>query len=407
MAHLEGLTIRRYRALADVTLGMTFEHQDADPLARIIAVIGPNGAGKSTLLDALGFLGDCMRGGVDEACDAAHRGGFERLRTKGERGPIEFELYYRETEDSRPISYSLAIDLDRKGRPFVAKERLRQRRKGLKRGMPFSFLELKRGRGLAWAGDATSEEEAADKLSVNLPDHQRLGIVTLGNLAEHPRIVAFREFLEGWYLSYFVPQSARLLPMSGAQKHLDRAGQNLANYVQHLERAHPDRFAKVLARIAKRIPGVRTIKTAKSDDGRLLIQFNDRGFEDPFYAQDVSDGSLKLFAYLLLLEDPEPAPLIGIEEPENGLHHQLLPTLADEMRKAAESPRGPQIFVTTHSPYFLDALSAEQVWIVDKDERGRSQFQRAADQPAVKELVAEGMPLSSLWSAGDFKHANP
>ena len=65
---------------------------------------------------------------------------------------------------------------------------------------------------------------------------------------------------------------------------------------------------------------------------RLLLRFNDRGFEDPFYAQQMSDGTLKLFAYLLLMEDPNPPPFICIEEPENGLYHKLLEVLAAEFR---------------------------------------------------------------------------
>ena len=407
MAHIEGLTIRCYRALRDVTLGMTFEHQENEPLQRMIAAIGPNGSGKSTLMDALGFLSDCMQIGVEEACDRPHRGGFNRLRTRGQSGPIEFEIYYRQEPDSRPISYSLSIDVDKDGRPHVARERLRQRRKGERKGKPFSFLDLTDGRGQAWSGEATSTGEVNAKREIELEDPQRLGIVTLGNLAEHPRIVAFREFLGSWYLSYFVPNQARTLPMTGAQKHLDREGQNLANYLQHFERAHRSRLDVVLARIARRIPGIEKIDTEQSLDGRLLIQFNDRGYKDPFFASDMSDGTLKMLAYMLLLEDPEPAPLIGIEEPENGLHHQLLAGLAEEMRLISSKSSGPQIFVTTHSPYFVDALTPEQVWILEKDKMGVSTAKRAADIQSVKNLSDEGLPLGSLWYSNHFGRGNP
>lgn len=407
MAHIEGLTIRRYRALLDVTLGMTFEHQKNEPLPRMVAVIGPNGSGKSTLMDALGFLSDCMRSGVDEACDAPHRGGFQRLRTRGESGPIEFEIYYREEPESRPISYSLSIDLDGNGRPCVVAERLRQRRKGQPRGRPFSFLDLKNGSGLAWAGNAASDQEVDQKKEVQLEDNQKLGIVTLGNLAEHPRIVAFREFLERWYLSYFVPDLARTLPMAGVQKHLDREGRNLANYLQYFEREHRASLQDVLDRVAKRIPGIKKIQTDRSADGRLLIQFNDRGYKDPFYAQDMSDGTLKMLAYLLLLEDPEPAPLIGIEEPENGLHHQLLAPLAHEMRSKARKPGGPQVLVTTHANYFVDALRPKEVFVLSRQPTGHSKILRAADDPVVVGMVEDGLPLGSLWYSNHLGGGNP
>jgi predicted ATPase len=407
MARIEGIRIQNFRSLRDVTLGRTFENQKGVPLPAMFAVIGPNGSGKSTLMDAFGFIGDCLTLGVEDACDKPHRGGFERLRTRGQTGPIRFEIYYRQEIKERPISYSLEIDLDLDGGAVVSRERLRQRRKGMSAGRPFSFLDITHGVGEAWAGNATDEEEVSARVTVQLEDPRRLGITTYGNLADHPRIVAFREFLEGWYLSYFVPDLARGLPMAGAQKHLNRQGDNLANYVQFIERQHPRRFSDVLQRIASKIPGVETIMHERQKDGRLLLQFNDRGFEDPFYAQDMSDGTLKLFAYLLLLEDPDPAPLIGIEEPENGLHHQLLEPLAAEMKNYANQKRGPQIVVTTHAPYFVDALTPQEVWILQKDEAGFGTAVRAAEIPTISELYMEGVPLGSLWYSNHFGRGNP
>ncbi len=234
-----------------------------------------------------------------------------------------------------------------------------------------------------------------------------LGIATLGNLAEHPRIGAFQQFLRGWYLSYFVPDQARALPMAGAQKHLSLSGDNLANYLQFIERSQPRRFESVLKRIATRIPGVRSIRHEKQKDGRLLIQFNDRGFVDPFYAQDMSDGTLKMFAYLLLLEDPESAPLIGIEEPENGLHHQLLAPLAEEMKERASASGGPQIVVTTHSPYFVDALGASEVWTLQKGADGFATAARCLDLPQVAAMVSEGIPMGALWFGNHLGRGNP
>lgn len=408
MARIEGIRIQNYRSLKDVTVGRTFEKQKGEALQPLIAVIGPNGSGKSALMDAFGFIGDCLASGVEEACEKSHRGGFERLRTKGQTEPIRFEIYYREETKARPISYSLEIDLDKTtGRPYVYHERLRQRRKGQSWGWPFSFLEVTNSKGYAWAGVATENEEGSKKIDVKLKDPRRLGITTLGNLAEHPRIVLFRQFLEGWYLSYFFPELARGMPVAGAQKHLNRTGENLANYVQFMERQHKKRFDEVLKIISKKIPGIQKISSKRSDDGRLLLQFNERGYVDPFYALDMSDGTLKMFAYLLLLEDPDPAPLIGIEEPENGLHHQLLETLAKEMKLYAGKPGGPQIILTTHSPYLVDALKPEDVWILEKDENGFSSVERSADIPSIKELYSEGIPLGSLWYSNHFGRGNP
>ena len=407
MAILEGIQVQNFRALHDVTLGKTIEDKNESPLPRLMAVIGANGTGKSTLLDALGFVGDCLADGVEVACDKAHRGGFERIRTLGVSEPIKFEIRYRENPDERPINYSLWVDCDDNGRPRVVRERLRQRRKGQRFGQPHPFLDLTNGSGTVWSGESTDSEEGNTSIAVRMKDRQVLGISTLGTLSEHPRISKFRRFLSNWYLSYFVPQLARTQPMSGADPHLDRTGENLAKYLQFVEREHPQAFALMLQRIAKRIPGIRSIKSIKAPDRRLLLEFEIDGYAAKFYQQDMSDGTLKMLAYMLLMEDPDPAPLIGIEEPENGLHHQLLADLAGEFKAFASKARGPQLLITTHSPNFVDALSPEEVWILDKKSDGFSKLTMAADVPGVTALFAQGLPLGSLWYSNHFGLANP
>jgi predicted ATPase len=402
MAVLEGIRIENYRALRNVSLGQLPGAQ-GEALPRLMAVIGANGSGKSTLLDALGFLGDCLADGVEVACDKPHRGGFERLRTKGVDEPMKFEIRYRQSEKSRPISYSLHVGVDRHGRAQVEYERLRQGRKGQKSiGQLYAFLELKSGRGRVWSGESTEEAEGSERQDVRMSDRRVLGISTLGTLADHPRITSFREFLSGWYLSYFVPQLARSQPIAGADAHLDRTGENLAKYLSFIARDKPAAFKSMLSRVAAKIPGIRSISPKTAPDKRLLLAFEADGFSEPFYQEDMSDGTLKMLAYLLLMEDPSPPPLIGIEEPENGLYHHLLSTLADEFKSFASKPRGPQVLITTHSPSFVDALTPQEVWILQKSREGFSELRRAADIPGVNALFAEGLPMGSLWFSQHF-----
>ncbi len=397
---IEGFKVKNYRALRDITLGKISQEQKTEPLTSLVAVIGKNGSGKSTLFDAFGFVADCLGYDVEAACDLKQRGGFERLRSRGSIEPIEFEIYYRESLKERPITYQLALDQDKTGRPFIQKEILLQRRKGQKHGRPFPFLRIDKGTGYVWAGSdnvESEEEEDASRIAINLTDIRQLGIATLGNLREHPRISKFREFLKGWYLSYFTPDAARSLPLAGPQKHLNIHGDNIGNVVQFMEREYNDAFKKVLTRIAAKIPGIKTIDTQRTADNRLLLRFNDGSFQDPFYAQQMSDGTLKLFAYFLLLEDPEPPPFICIEEPENGLYHKLLDALVSAFRDATEGKNASQIFVTTHQPYFVDALKPEETWVLEKGEDGFSTIQRAADNQLIVNLVKEGLPLGGLW----------
>ena len=423
MAKIEGIRIANYRVLKDLTLGKLWNTQRVQPLTPLSVVIGKNGVGKSSLFDAFGFLADCLKLGVEEACDARGRGGFERIRSQGSDGPIEFEIYYKEERRARPITYELAIDRDDSGRPYASRERLRQRRKGQSHGRPFSFLVMNDGRGVAWTGQAEGQqidevvdresvlemlldrierrltgEERAETEFVELQDRRKLGIATLGALKQHPRISSFRQFVEGWYLSYFTPDAARGLPLAGPQKHLNIHGDNLGNVVQFMEREHRERFKGILNRIAGKIPGIDRIDTEQSPDGRLLLRFNDKGFDDPFYAQQMSDGTLKVFAYLIMLEDPEPPPFICIEEPENGLYHKLLEILAEELREHATGRKSaPQIFVTTHHPYFVDALQPDETWILEKQANGFASISRASDDKVVSAMVKEGLPLGGLW----------
>ena len=417
MASILGFRVRNFRALKDITFGQLWNAREkSDPLTPLTAVIGKNGVGKSTLFDAFGFLSDCLRLGVEEACDQHNRGGFDRIRSQGSSDPIEFAIYYREDERSRQITYEVSFDTDNVGRPFVKSERLRQRRANQSRGWPFSFLILNDGKGVAWRGDsfgislqdeneltleqllAKSDEESPDTEVVEMDDIRRLGIATLGSLRQHPRISAFRRFIEGWHLSYFTPDAARSLPLAGPQRHLNVHGDNLGNVVQFMEREHPRKFREVLSAIASKIPGIDAIDTHRTEDGRLLLRFNDASFEDPFFAQQMSDGTLKVFAYLLLLEDPSPPPFLCIEEPENGLYHKLLDALAHEFRTHARSKgRGSQIFLTTHQPYLVDSLGPDEVWVMEKGGDGFSTIRRASDDPLVQNMINEGLPLGGLW----------
>ena len=400
MARLLGIRIQNFRALANVGIGQV-KYASGDALTRMACFIGPNGSGKSSLLDAFGFISQCLADGSEAACDHPARGGFERLRTQGKAEPISFELFFDDDDPERPIVYNLSIDLVG-GVPSVVEESLRQRRAGETRGKPYYFLKLLNGKGKVWAGLSSSgEDKQAERVS--LADTTQLGIATLGNLDKHPRIVRVRNYIEQWYLSYFVPDAARELQSAGAQRYLDRKGSNVGNVLQYYKRQYPSQFKGILQRVAKAIPGLKQIDPLVSPDKRLLIRFDETGYQDPFYQQSMSDGTLKMLAYAVLLADPQPRPFMGIEEPENGLYVQLIEQLARQLCEHAEKKKsGTQVLVTTHSPYFVDALKPEQVWLIEKGSDGFSKVTRTADIQTVKAMIDEGIPLGSLWYSQHF-----
>ncbi len=403
MAMIEGFRIQNYRALKDVAMGRIGTDptlKDAKPLTPLTVVIGKNGAGKSSIFDAFGFLADCMETDLETACNARKRGGFDKLVSAGVNEPITIKVYYRESQTDRPITYEVSIAKEGSlGLPIVLSERLSQRPKGSSTGRPKPFLKLERGKGTVWIGDDSIEGDKLEEREIEL-DPRRLAIVTLAeHIKENPRITKFKQFIKSWYLSYFTPDAARQILQAGVQKHLNLHGDNIGNVVQYLERSHPSVFKGILTDISSKIPGIGTIETYRDEiTNNLYLLFKDKGFSVPFTQQQMSDGTLKMFCYLLLLNDPEPAPFICIEEPENGLYHKLLETLVVEFRNHATGKKGgSQVFVTTHQPYLVNALQAEEVWVLEKEAKGFATIRRASDDPLVVNMVAEGLPLGGLW----------
>lgn len=415
MPIIEGFRVKNYKTLKSVELGHFYNSDKSQKsLTPLTVVIGKNGTGKSSLFDAFGFLSDSLKFGVEDACNLKNRGGYDKIHTQGSKDSIEFEIYFSFQEKVSPITYQLAINKDSYGRVYVEKEILRQRRNLNGHGFPLSFLHLSNGKGIVYEGEKGGEkidesksnlsdilsdkrQKKTDRKNIELTDNRKLGIATLGVMREHPRISKFREYIEGWYLSYFSPDAARELPQAGAQKHLNISGSNLSNVVQFMQREHRKTFQQILNRISQKIPGIDKISTEISPDGRLLLQFNDKGFVDPFYVGQMSDGTLKMFSYMLLLEDPLPLPFLCIEEPENGLYHKLLEILAQEFREHSKKSKGSQIFVTTHQPYFVNALVPDEVWILEKGGDGFSTIRRASDDKTVVHLANENLPLGDLW----------
>lgn len=406
MGKILGIAIQNYGSLKNIKMGKLYSNQHGSELGNMVAIIGPSGNGKSTLADAFGFISDCLSSDVESACDANNRGGYDQLVSQGSRDPIHFEIYYKESNNSRPITYELTIAKDKSGRPYVKDERLRQRRPGNKSGRPLSFLNLTDGKGYAFEGKEGGQDDdgsvEGDKVDVELSDIRRLGIVTLGAMKQYSRIEMFLAFLKSWYLCYFTPDAARQIQTAAPAQYLNRTGSNLNNVAQYMYRENPSDFKKILYDIQTKIPNIKKIEPIKMQNGQMVLEFWQDGFENPFFSPRMSDGTLKLFAYYLLLHERNPRQLVFVEEPENGLYHQYLATLATEMKRNVGTGFSKQLFVTTHSPFFVNALSPEQVWVLEKDKDGFSTAKQASSYQFVKDLVEEGATMGDLWYSQYF-----
>ena len=383
---IESLRVQNFRALRDLEL------KELTPLT---VFLGPNGSGKSTIFDVFAFLSECFTTGLRRAWDK--RGRFKELRTRGADGPIEMEVKYR--EQARARTYHLAVDEGPAG-PYVAQEWLQWRRGQW--GKPFKFLNFENGQGSVISGE--NPDETDERVDERLDSPDMLAVSTLGQFTKHPRVSALRRFITGWYLSYLTADHTRGVPEAGPQERLSQTGDNLPNVIQYLREQHSPRLEEILKVLRHRVPRLERVDTELLSDGRLLLQVKDAPFERPILAKWASDGTLKMLAYLLVLHDPAPAPLIGIAEPENHLHPRLLPELAEECRNASANS---QLLVTTHSPFFVNGLQPEELWVLYRDEKGFAQAKRASEMKGVKEFVERGAKLGHLWTEGHFEVGDP
>lgn len=385
---IESLAVRNFRALHDV------EIKDITPLT---VLLGPNGSGKSTVFDVFAFLSECFEFGLRRAWDK--RGRARELRTRGSEGPVTIEIKYRESPDYPLVTYHLSVD-ERDGTPVVAEEWLRWKRGS--RGQPFRFLDYHEGQGRAVSGELPDEKD--QRVEIPLKSADLLAVNALGQFAEHPRVAALRDFITGWHVSYLSAEGARGQPEVGPQERLTRTGDNLANVIQYLDEQHPGRLQRIFEVLQQRVPRIERVLADIMPDGRLLLQIKDAPFAHPVLARFASDGTLKMLAYLVLLHDPDPPPFIGIEEPENFLHPRLLPELAEECRAASNRT---QLIVTTHSPFFLNALRPKEVRVLWRGEDGYTQVERVSDLPGVVAFVDNGALLGHLWMEGQLGVGDP
>lgn len=400
---IESIRLKNFRAFQDVTM---------KDIPRFCVLVGANGTGKSTLFSVFSFLRDAMSSNVTAAL--ARLGGsrgFAEVRSRGCKGPIEIEIKLRTElrnpqtgrKGSKLITYELHIDEDN-GKPVVGLERLSYRRGSS--GRPWRFVDFSRGTGEAVTNelDSVEDESLLTRETQTLKSPDILAIKGLAQFERFPAVVELGNLIENWHLSDFHISRARPEAESNYAEHLSREGENLANVIEYLYRNHEQRFNDILERLKHRVPGLTRVEAKPTDEGRVLLRFQDGAFVDPFLARFVSDGTIKMLAYLVLLYDPAPHPLLCVEEPENQLYLSLLWDLAEEFRAYAEG--GGQVFVSTHSPDFLNATALEEVfWLVKQD--GYTQIHRAADDPQLKAYMEAGDQMGYLWKEGFFTGADP
>ena len=312
------------------------------------------------------------------------------------KGDISFRLKFRPNEDEPLITYELAIGQNEKGRIIVRSEVLRMRRGQY--GAPWKILDFKEGVGVAAEGELKTYEDVslATRKQHSLESPDILAIKGLGQFKNFVAVNQFRQLIEDWYVADFRIDAERERQEATFGERLSPTGDNIAVVAKAMFENYPETFRQVLQKMKERVPGVENVEAKVTEDGYILLRFQDGQFKNPFSAKFVSDGTIKMFTYLILLNDPEKHALLCIEEPENQLYPGLLEELAEEFRQYALKG---QVFVSTHSPDFLNAISLNEIFVLVK-KNGYTTIVRATDNSLVNELYNAGDKPGELWKQG-------
>ncbi|TDN36227.1 ATPase [Hymenobacter sp. UV11] len=398
------LRIKNYRALRDV------EFRDLTPLT---VLIGPNGSGKSTVLDALDFLAEAVRGNMQAAWEKRDR--FRGMRTRGSEENIEFKVTIINDLYDYSLDYSLSIQ-ESAGELFILNEKFIEKNGVGKAQVAyvlsksqgwyshFEIFKIKENEEVPESAFDNDLESVFDGNGTARSQTNSVEILISFDNPLKEKAVVFDKLISSYRLFHLTDDHLKGYSDAGPREKLSPNGDNLPNVFYYLHERHPETLARITAQLRRWVPQLADIVPEITSDERLLLRFKDGPFEKPLPAQYMSGGTMRLAALLTLLYEPNATGLLGIEEPENELHPQLLPRLAEELITASETR---QLLVATHSPALLNALAPEQVWILHRGPDGYTQATRTADLPGIPAMVEEGSPLGYLWARNFFDVGNP
>ena len=333
---LRRVELRNYRSI---------EHCDVE-LGPLMFLVGPNGSGKSNFLDALRFVSDCLNTSVDQALRV--RGGFGavcRAQSTGtQRFSIELTLDFA---GNVTATYFVEISAGSERMFEITKERCRFTDPVLAK--PLQFERSRTGPPIY---SMSLEIPRIQGLEGLRPSVDRLYLGSLNGWS------AFRRVHQSLAdMSFYNPLIA---PMRDYQiqdpgSRLTPNASNMASVFRTMREAHPDWAERVYQYLSAAIPRLRKIEYVEVGE-RITLQFAEAsidGSERNFYASNMSDGTLRMLAILLALfqRSEQETSLVGIEEPEMGVHPAAAGVLFDSLSEASYFR---QVLVTSHSSELLD-----------------------------------------------------
>ncbi len=399
---LEGFWIRNYKSLRQVGIGIGFPQLNyvEDELALfpyelggVTLFAGASGTGKSSLIDAFMFVSDCYRRGLDFAC--LKRGGFESLYSYGGKGAMSFGFHYRQQGEVDTATYALSVGRAKNNVPYIESELLAYRRG--RESVPIFFLQngVKSIRYLAPHEQITN----AELTQIEFTDYKHLGLEALASHPRFPVLASLRHLFESWVLGNFTMDPARGLDASLPRRQESPRGVSLSGVLRYMLQRYGDGIDTLLSRVAARIPQVTTIQLDRTNPEKPTLAFKMADLDRPVPITLLSDATIRLFAYALLLEEEDPAPLVMLEEPENGFDRLHCWKLTELLSQQAKS----QLFATTHHPGLADVLHPSQVWLFQKSRDGFTVVERASDTLGVEESPSVDASPEPHWFSKRFE----
>lgn len=370
---IKKLHIRGFKSLDDLRV---------ENMGYFSVFAGANGSGKSNFFDALDFVGQFIRNGVEAAVN--QQGGYQHFRPakSSENTAVKFHFELACDLDDKHYQYSLVLNNLEGRASFDGKAGIEE---NLEIDGKLSLSRKWRSKPIIEGQEQSlSDNHSALLLYDNLP---------------------LREFLTNLRIY-------RIQPLRAAQANrgaedssvLQRDGSNLASVLQRLERDKNTR-EQIMEWMEMIVSGLEKISIGRKNLTKTTgISFKEVGTKEFFPANMVSDGTMYLLCLLVAIFDaPKEYGMILLEEPEQGLHPKAIQEMVELMRESAHE-RSP-IWITTHSEAIVRQLQLHEFWMVNKN-LGRTTLKHASDGRLTDDDLAP-LSLDELWLSNLFDGGVP
>jgi predicted ATPase len=392
---INAICVQNFRSIKDVTV----------QLGPLNVVLGRNGAGKSNFLDSLAFLADVTEMGVRAALLRENRRGFEDVVYAGERHQIiafQIEAWNNRLgfDDSNDLLfYQVGFGLNpatgqyvevgleqlwRVHSPFlVDAARIHPHGQAFEH-LPAGKTPLLDAQQI-WREDSTAAETFAFSA-------QRTALSQLADRMRYPHAIALADALRQFKVFRLDPQVMRHPATVKYQAELQPDGGNLAAVLDEMDR---EVLEAITAELRVAIPGLDSIRLEPAGPGQKVITVREKN-NLTFYPHQISDGTLRFLALAAIAHGAVAAPLLAIEEPENGISPARLFQLVELFRNHAST--GQQIILTTHAPYLVDCLQPDELIVFTRN-GGPTTLVELSSAEIAQRLKEHG-PLGELWVSG-------